>query len=83
MMRVAARLAARPGVVAALLCLTLATLSLVMTYPLVTDFTGSVLGPPGDNFEYVYKLWWFEHAGSHWAQRHVCEEHAAYPDDNT
>jgi len=37
-------------------------LSLVMTYPLVTDISGSVPGPPGDNFEYVYKLWWFEHA---------------------
>ncbi len=37
-------------------------LSVVMTYPLITDMTGAVAGPPGDNFEYVYKLWWFEHA---------------------
>lgn len=39
-----------------------ALLSLVMTYPLVTDLSGSVPGPPGDNFEYAYKLWWFKHA---------------------
>jgi len=37
-------------------------LTLVMTYPLVAHLTEGVLGPPGDNFEYLYKLWWFKHA---------------------
>lgn len=37
-------------------------LTLVMTYPLVAHFTDGVLGTPGDNFEYLYKLWWFKHA---------------------
>ena len=37
-------------------------LALVMTYPLAAHFTDGVLGPPGDNFEYLYKLWWFKHA---------------------
>lgn len=44
------------------LILLLALLSVVMTYPLAADLAGTVPGPPGDNFEYVYKLWWFEHA---------------------
>lgn len=62
MTRLTGRLPVHPVARAALLCLALAVLSLVMTYPLVTDLTGLVAGPPGDNFEYVYKLWWFEHA---------------------
>jgi len=37
-------------------------LALIMTYPLAAHFAGAVLGPPGDNFEYLYKLWWFKHA---------------------
>lgn len=37
-------------------------LALAMTYPLAAHFTDGVLGPPGDNFEYLYKLWWFKHA---------------------
>ena len=37
-------------------------LALVMTYPLAAHFTHGVLGPPGDNFEYLYKLWWFKRA---------------------
>jgi len=37
-------------------------LALVMTYPLVARFAHAVLGPPGDNFEYLYKLWWFKRA---------------------
>lgn len=37
-------------------------LASVMTYPLAAHFTHGVLGPPGDNFEYLYKLWWFKHA---------------------
>ena len=39
-----------------------ALLSLAMTYPLVCRLSTAVLGPPGDNFEYVWKLWWFRHA---------------------
>ncbi len=37
-------------------------LSLVMTYPLVLHPGSIILGPPGDNFEYLYKMWWFKEA---------------------
>lgn len=37
-------------------------LALTMTYPLVANLASGVLGPPGDNFEYLYKLWWFKRA---------------------
>jgi hypothetical protein len=33
-----------------------------MTLPLAAHLRDGVLGPPGDNFEYLYKLWWFKHA---------------------
>jgi len=39
-----------------------ALLALGMTYPLLAHWTHSVLGPPGDNFEYLYKLAWFKRA---------------------
>jgi hypothetical protein len=45
-----------------LFCLVVLALTLVMTYPLITDLSHSVPGSPGDNYEYVYKLWWFEEA---------------------
>lgn len=37
-------------------------LSIILTYPLVKDLGSRVLGWPGDNFEYLYKLWWFKDA---------------------
>jgi hypothetical protein len=39
-------------------------LSIIWTYPLVANLSSTVLGAPapGDNFEYVYKTWWFKHA---------------------
>lgn len=37
-------------------------LTLVMTWPLAARFSRAVLGPPGDNLEYVWKMWWFKHA---------------------
>ena len=37
-------------------------LALAMTIPLAAHFSDGVLGPPGDNFEYLYKMWWFKHA---------------------
>ncbi len=37
-------------------------LTLVMTWPLAARFNRAVLGPPGDNLEYVWKMWWFKHA---------------------
>jgi hypothetical protein len=42
----------------------LVLLSTLMTYPLVKDLGSKILGPPapGDNFEYLYKVWWFKHA---------------------
>jgi hypothetical protein len=39
-----------------------ALLALGMTYPLLAHWTHGVLGPPGDNFEYLYKLAWFKRA---------------------
>ena len=39
-------------------------LSLVLTYPLARDLGTKVLGPPapGDNLQYVYKVWWFKYS---------------------
>lgn len=42
--------------------LVLGLLSVLMTWPLVRHFSTAVLGPPGDNLEYVWKMWWFYHA---------------------
>jgi hypothetical protein len=39
-----------------------ALLSLALTYPLVLQIRSAIVGPPGDNFEWVWKLWWFKHA---------------------
>ena len=39
-----------------------ALLTVVMTWPLAARFDRAVLGPPGDNLEYVWKMWWFKHA---------------------
>jgi len=41
-----------------------AVLSAILTYPLAKDLGSRILGPPapGDNFEYLYKVWWFKHA---------------------
>jgi hypothetical protein len=33
-----------------------------MTWPLAAHLRTAVLGPPGDNLEYVWKLWWFREA---------------------
>ncbi len=38
------------------------TLALLATFPLVSHLATGVPGPPGDNFEYLYKLWWFKRA---------------------
>ncbi len=37
-------------------------LTVIMTYPLLLKAGHAVLGPPGDNMEYLYKLWWFKRA---------------------
>lgn len=39
-------------------------LGLLMTYPLIRFLGSRILGTPapGDNFEYLYKTWWFKHA---------------------
>ncbi len=39
-----------------------AVLAAVMTFPLAARLNQIVLGPPGDNFEYVQKMWWFKEA---------------------
>jgi hypothetical protein len=38
-------------------------LSLLMTYPLTLRLNSAIPGsPPGDNFEYLWKVWWFNNA---------------------
>ena len=37
-------------------------LTAVMTWPMVAHFGDAVLGPPGDNLEYVWKMWWLKNA---------------------
>ncbi|MBM4428721.1 MAG: hypothetical protein FJ026_00045 [Chloroflexi bacterium] len=39
-------------------------LSVILTHPLMADLGSRILGAPapGDNFEYLYKVWWFKHA---------------------
>ena len=39
-----------------------AALTGIMTWPLLRHFRSAVLGPPGDNLEYVWKMWWFKQA---------------------
>lgn len=39
-----------------------AALAVVGTWPLAAHLSDAVLGPPGDNYEYVYKIWWFKTA---------------------
>ena len=39
-----------------------ALLAIVFTYPVVTRLDEVVLGGPGDNLEYVWKMWWVKHA---------------------
>ncbi len=46
----------------ALVLLAFAVLSLLATWPLAAHLTDGVLGPPGDNYEYLYKIWWFKTA---------------------
>ena len=46
----------------ALVVLVYALLALLLTWPLVTHLRSAVPGPPGDNLEYVWKLWWFKEA---------------------
>jgi hypothetical protein len=42
--------------------LVLVLLTVLMTWPLARSLGSAVLGPPGDNLEYVWKMWWFYHA---------------------
>jgi hypothetical protein len=37
-------------------------LTVVMTWPLTKGFGSLTLGPPGDNLEFIWKIWWFKHA---------------------
>lgn len=42
----------------ALVLLVFVAWSLVATWPLVAHVSDAVMGPPGDNYEYLYKIWW-------------------------
>lgn len=52
-----------------------------MTYPLIFKLNSAIPGsPPGDNFEYLWKVWWFKHA---LVDKHVSPffaPHIFYPD---
>lgn len=37
-------------------------LALILTWPLAGHLTTALAGPPGDNFEYLWKVWWVRHA---------------------
>ncbi len=37
-------------------------LTLIMTWPIVTELNSTLPGWPGDNFAFLYKLWWFRTA---------------------
>ncbi len=37
-------------------------LTVFWTWPMVARWNSAVLGPPGDNLEYVWKMWWFKEA---------------------
>jgi len=37
-------------------------LTIAMTWPLVMNLLTAVPGPPWDNFEWLYHLWWFRHS---------------------
>lgn len=37
-------------------------LSAVMTYPMVLHAMNAIPGPPADNFEVLYRVWWFKHS---------------------
>lgn len=36
--------------------------TLVMTYPMILSLGDSIAGPPFDNFEHLYEVWWLKHA---------------------
>ncbi len=44
------------------LTLAYSVLAAVATWPLVTRLTTAVPGWPGDNFAFLYKIWWVRHA---------------------
>lgn len=37
-------------------------LTLLLTWPLASHLATALAGPPGDNFEYLWKIWWVRHA---------------------
>lgn len=46
-----------------LACAALVILTVIFTWPLLAELSTSVIGPfRGDNFEYVWKMWWVPHA---------------------
>ena len=45
-----------------LVLLLFAILTLTLSYPLVIYLRTAVPGPPWDNFEWLYHLWWFRHS---------------------
>jgi hypothetical protein len=53
----------------------LALLSVVWTWPLAMHFRDHIPGGPGDNFSFVWNLWWMRHVLSH---RALSFFHSAY-----
>ncbi|NTV64370.1 MAG: hypothetical protein HGA65_12650 [Oscillochloris sp.] len=55
-------LARRPWIAGLAVVALFFLLSLLMTWPLVGDLTGSVIGWPGDNFYFAWLVGWFQQA---------------------
>jgi len=53
--------------------------SVIMTWPLVAHLNTAVPGPPGDNLEYVWKMWWFKRALLDFGQSPMFNPDVFYP----
>ena len=56
-----------------------ALLSVLATWPLAAHLSDGVLGPPGDNYEYVYKIAWFKTALLERGQSPLFQPDVFYP----
>ncbi len=61
-MGVLAAMSRRPWVAHSAVLVVYLLLTAILTWPMVAHFDDAVLGPPGDNLEYVWKMWWFKYA---------------------
>ncbi len=62
-----------------LILLLFVLLSLAMTYPLILNIKTHVPGVPGDNFAYLWKVWWFKKAIVDLHRNPLFAPHILYP----